>query len=93
MKLHSTPKHTAFLLLDAIMGIFVCACGFALAFSVLSMQDFKPNVYASYKHLLLQPSTMPAQIEARSTSLLIYEGKTHRTTESNLTLFIPTHIR
>lgn len=85
--------HRAFLLLDAVMGIFVCVCGFALAFGFLSIQNLpKPSIYMSYKALLLSPNISTATLHTRSNPRLVYEGKIHSTTESNFTFFAPTHI-
>lgn len=91
-KAHAT--HRAFVLLDAVMGIFVCALGFSLAFSFLSLQNL-PQIssYTHYKQLLLNPQLTQTQLSTHSTPTLIYQGNIHRSTESNLSFFAPTHIR
>lgn len=91
-KIHTT--HRAFVLLDAVMGIFVCALGFSLAFSFLSLQNL-PQIsnYAYYKQLLVSPQLTQTQLSTHSTPTLIYQGNIHRSTESNLSFFAPTHIR
>lgn len=80
----------AFSLLDAIMGLCICACGFGLAFSTLLALAPKPQIQnlELYTKLFNTPSPSPsihkAQREdthAHTLGTLHYEGISYKASE------------
>lgn len=68
-------SHQAFMLLDAVMGICICASAFGLAFSFLYTftAPKSPTTYATYKQLFLAPTHTLTSISPYSQPHLVYE--------------------
>ncbi|MCX2717161.1 hypothetical protein OQH61_05360 [Helicobacter sp. MIT 21-1697] len=75
MKTQTHHFHQAFLLLDAVMGICICATALILTFGFL--YTFSPttklSTYDTYKQLLLSPTITSITLNTHSTPSLTYE--------------------
>lgn len=72
-------SHQAFMLLDAVMGICICATALILAFGFLYTLAPTPKIstYSAYKQLFLSPKTTSVALNTHSTPLLTYELLEH----------------
>ena len=91
--------HQAFMLLDAVMGICICASAFGLAFSFLyTLAPPKSlTTYTIYKQLFLAPTHTPTNISPDSQPHLVYEvleqSYTSPSTLETLRFYIPNALR
>lgn len=91
-------SHSAFMLIDATVGICICASAFILAFSFL--HTLSPNMpistYTTYKQLLSSTNGTQITINTLSRPTLTYQilelSYTHPVSFENLRLFIPAAI-
>lgn len=75
----------AFMLLDATMGIFICASALLLIFSYLYTiaPKPKPSNYETYQHTLLSAPYAPASLKSVSSPILIYQTQEYTYTSQN----------
>lgn len=79
----------AFMLLDATMGIFICASALLLIFSYLYTIAPKPKAssYETYQRTLLSTSHTPVSLKSVSSPNLIYQAQEYTYTSQNLENF------
>ncbi|RDU60294.1 hypothetical protein [Helicobacter marmotae] len=89
----------AFMLLDAVMGISICASAFMLAFTFLHTltPSPTPSTYRAYKYLFLSPQSSPLSISTSSAPTLTYELREQSYSDpltfEKLRFYIPTSLR
>ena len=66
--------HAAFMLLDAVMGLCVCAVGFSLTFGFLFLLSPtpKPKTANAYKQILDSPPHATIELSTHSAPMLTY---------------------
>lgn len=81
MRTHTTSlnsrSHSAFMLLDAVMGICICASAFMLTFGFLHtlVPPSKPLTYELYRDIFLSPQiSQSISISTTSSPTITYEA-------------------
>lgn len=85
----NSKSHSAFMILDAVMGIFICATALGLVFAYLYTNTPKRHLasYEAYKHTLLSTAHTPATLTSKSSPYLTYQVQEHLYTSQNFESF------